>query len=64
MEEEGELRTLYEFFFWSIKALPSKMTTAWRVLADRLPIRVNMEKKRVRFGKQSLCYVQGRRENK
>jgi len=27
-EVERELRSLYEFF-WSIKALPSKMTTAW-----------------------------------
>ena len=40
----GVFRSLYEAF-WSIKVLTSSMTTAWRVLGDRLPTCVNLEKK-------------------
>lgn len=42
----GDFRSLYEAF-WSIKALPSSMTIAWRVLGDRLPACVNLAKRRV-----------------
>jgi len=42
-EVEGDFRSIYKFF-WSLKALPSFMTTVGRVLADRLPTRVNLEK--------------------
>jgi len=31
--------------FWSIKALPSALTTAWRVLKDMLPTRANLERR-------------------
>jgi len=42
--DEGANSTLYEAL-WSIKALPSALTTAWRVLNDRLPTRANLERR-------------------
>jgi len=59
-EGEGELRPLYEFF-WTIKALPSKMTTAWRVLVDKLPTRVNLEKKGTDLD-SNVCVICGEEE--
>jgi len=54
MEVEGDLKSLYDSF-WSIKALPSMITTAWRVLVDRILTRVNLEKKGV--GLESNVYM-------
>ena len=42
--DEGANSTLYETF-WSIKALPSTLTTAWRVLNGKLPMRANLERR-------------------
>jgi len=35
---------LYEAL-WSIKVLPSALTTSWRVLDDRLPTHANLERR-------------------
>jgi len=44
IRDEGANSTLYEAL-WSIKALPSTLTTAWRVLNDSLPMRANLERR-------------------
>ncbi|KAK7373394.1 hypothetical protein VNO80_06800 [Phaseolus coccineus] len=58
--EDGTYDSIYEDF-WSSKSLPSSMTTASRVSADRLPRRVNLEKRGIVM-ESSMCVLCGEEE--
>jgi len=58
--DEGANSTLY-VALWSIKALPSALTTAWRVLNDRLPTRANLERKGL-IQESNMCVMCGKDE--
>jgi len=60
MVEVGNFGSLFEGF-WSIKALPSAMITAWRILVDRLPTQVNLEKRGIVL-ESSTCVFCGEEE--
>jgi len=58
--EEGTHNSIYKVL-WNLKALSSSMTTAWRVLVDRLPTRENLVKRGFIL-KSSLCVLGGDEE--
>jgi len=55
MSEVGTYGSMYEVF-WSIKGLPYSMTTAWRVLVDRLSTHANLERRGI-LVESNLCVL-------